>query len=210
MFATEQHVFIHFMNFPAILVQVHFYPHPHPPPTHPPVKQWKKFFSMDLSISWNFLQFWFRCISPPPPHPPPTHPPTGQTVKKKFFSWIYPFHEISCNFGSGVFFTPSPPPTSQTVKTKFFPWIYPFHEISCNFGSGVFFTPHPHTPPTHQSNSGKIFFFMDLSISWNFLLIWLLPADMLRSGINSLLVVLSVLSFNISVELSLLCREMEA
>ena len=62
---------------------------------------------------------------------------------------------------------PRPSPTGQTVKTvkkKFFSWIYPFHEISCNFGSGVFFTP----PPTGQTV--KTIFFMDLSISWNFLL----------------------------------------
>ena len=79
MFATEQHVFIHFMNFPAILVQVY---------------------------------------SPPPP-------PTGQTVKKIFFffffPWIYPFHEISCYFGSGVFLPPPPQPTHwPTVKKNFF------------------------------------------------------------------------------------------
>ena len=69
MFATEQHVFIHFMNFPAILVQVYS-----PPVTHPPVKQ-----------------------------------------RKKKFPWIYPFHAISCNFGSGVIFIP-PPPTHPSAK----------------------------------------------------------------------------------------------
>ena len=49
--------------------------------------------------------------------------------------------------------------------------IYPFHEISCNFGSGEFLTP----PPTSQTVKKKFFFpsfFMDLSISWNFLQFW--------------------------------------
>ena len=171
MFATEQHVFIHFMKFPAILVQVYFLPPPPPPHTHwpnsektifswiypfheiscrfgsgvflppspppppsphPLAKQWKKNFFIDLSISWYFLQFWFRCILTPPPPPPP--PPNSEKKFFFFFSWIYPFHEISCNFGSGVFFS----------------WIYPFLAISC--------------------------------------LWWLLRADMLGSGINSFLI----------------------
>ena len=79
---------------------------------------------------------------------------------------IYPFHEISCNFGSGVFFYPPPPPhppTGQTVKKKFISWIYPFHEISCNFGSSVF-------PPPPPAKQWKKNLFMDLSFSWNFLL----------------------------------------
>ena len=80
--------------------------------------------NMYLSISWIFLQFWFRCIFYPPP---PTHPLAKQW--KKIFSWIYPFHAISCNFGLGVFLPPPPP--GQTVNK---------------------------------------FFVMDLSISWNFLL----------------------------------------
>ena len=116
-------------------------------------------FVTEQSISSIFLQFWFRCIFYP--HPPPT----SQTVKKKF-PWVYPFHEISCNFGSGVFFSPTPHPLAKQWK-NIYSWIYPFHEISCNFGSGVFFTP----TPTHWPNSEKIFF-MDLSISWNFLQFW--------------------------------------
>ena len=55
MFATEQHVFIHFMNFPAILVQVYFLP-PHPTPTpNPPTGQTvkKKFFHGFI----HFMQF---------------------------------------------------------------------------------------------------------------------------------------------------------
>ena len=91
--------------------------------------------NMYLFISWIFLQFWFRCISPPPPHPPAKQ-------WKKLFSWIYPFHEISCNFG--CIFYPLPPPTHQPNRgEKFF-----FMDLSIlwnflQFGSGVFFTPRP-------------------------------------------------------------------
>ena len=115
MFAKEQHVFIHFMNFPPILVQLYFYP-----------------------------------------------PTTGQTVKKLFFSWIYPFHEISCNFGSGVIFTPTPthPPTGQTVKTIFFSIDLSISGNFLQFWFRYIFYPHPSQP-----NSGENFFFMDLSIS---------------------------------------------
>ena len=56
--------FIHFMKFPAFLVEVHFLPLPpntNPPPPPPSAKQRKK-ISMDLSISWNFLHFWLKCM----------------------------------------------------------------------------------------------------------------------------------------------------
>ena len=147
MFATEQHVFIHFMNFPAILVQVHFYPHPHPPPTHPPVKQWKKFFSMDLSISWNFLQFWFRCISPPPPTPhPPTHPLAKQW-KKNFFHGFIHFMKFPAILVQ-VYFLPHPPTHQPNRENKIFSMDL---SISWNFLQFwfrcVFYPPPPH--PTH-------------------------------------------------------------
>ena len=135
MFAREQHVFIHFMNFPAILVQVYFLPPPNPP-THPPMSQTvKKIFFMDLSISCNFLQFWFRCIFYPP------HPPTSQTVKKKIFFFHGFIHFLQ--FWFRCIFTPPPPPPPWPNSEKNFSWIYPFHEISCNFASGEFLPPPP-------------------------------------------------------------------
>ena len=42
--------------------------------------------------------------------PPPLHWPNSENILK----WIYPFHEISCNFDLNAFLTP--PPISQTVK----------------------------------------------------------------------------------------------
>ena len=119
--------------------------------------------NMDLSTSWNFLQFWFRCIF----YPTPPHPPTGQTVKKKlllllffFFNGFFHFMKFPAILVQ-VYFLPHPPhpPTGQTVKKKwFFSWMYPFHEISCNFGSGVF--PSPLTNPPAKLNT--IFLFSKL------------------------------------------------
>ena len=61
MFATEQHVFIHFMNFPVILVQVYFYPTtPHPTP-HPLAKQWKKKFHGFIHFM-KFLDYHDYCV----------------------------------------------------------------------------------------------------------------------------------------------------
>ena len=54
--------FRHFIKFPATLVQVNILS-PHPPSA----KQWKKTFLVDLGISSNFLQLWFRCTFDPPP-----------------------------------------------------------------------------------------------------------------------------------------------
>ena len=65
MFATEQYVFIHFMKFPAILVQVYFYPPtPTPTPTSQTVKKnffhgfihFMKFFAYDdycMPLYWD-------------------------------------------------------------------------------------------------------------------------------------------------------------
>ena len=94
---------------------------------------------VDNTYGWNIISddFYFFIIH-------------GQIETVHVFNratCIYPFHEFSCNFGSGVFPPPPPPPPphpphGQTVKKKFFfSWIYPFHAISCNFGSGVIFTP---------------------------------------------------------------------
>ena len=57
--------FTHHMKFPAILVQVHFYLFI--PPL--PISQTVKIFLMDLSISCNILEVWFKCIFYPPPPP---------------------------------------------------------------------------------------------------------------------------------------------
>ena len=139
-FSKRTTCFRHYMKFPAILVNVHFLT------THPPTpsaKQWKYFF-IDLSISWNFLHFWFKCTFYPPP------PPTPLAKQWKYFLWIYQFHEISCNFSLSAFSTPPPhTPTPLAKQWKnLFSWIYPFHEISCNFGSSVLFTPPLH--PSHR------------------------------------------------------------
>ena len=70
--------------------------------------------NMYLSISWNFLQFWFRCIFTPPPQ--------GK-VGKIFFHRFIHFMKFSCNFGLGVFFTPPPLPTHPLAKQ----WKKNFH-----------------------------------------------------------------------------------
>ena len=61
-----------------------------------------------------------------------THPHGPNSEKK--IQCIYPFHEISCNFGSSAFFILPLPPKQ---RKNFFQWIYPFHEISC-FLNGFF------------------------------------------------------------------------
>ena len=72
--------FIHFMKFPAFLV-----------------KEWKNKFLVDLSSSWNFLHFWFRCdfshtLPPPPPQTLMRKFSKSKWAKhgKKFIYWIYP------------------------------------------------------------------------------------------------------------------------
>ena len=42
------------------------------PPGPPLAKQWKRIFLLDLGISSNFLQLWFKCIFWVPPPPPPS------------------------------------------------------------------------------------------------------------------------------------------
>ena len=95
------------MKFPAILVQVHFYT---------PIPQTVKKKLMDLSISWNFLQFWFKCILPPPPSFP-------QLAKqwKNFFIYFYFFNGFIhfMKFPAilvQVHFLPPPLPIDQTME----------------------------------------------------------------------------------------------
>ena len=54
---------MHFMKFPASMVQVA----EKPPPPSPPLSKQGKFILVYLWISWNFLQFWFRWQKSLPP-----------------------------------------------------------------------------------------------------------------------------------------------
>ena len=111
-------------------------------------KQWKKNFFSGLAISWNFLHFWFRSHPPPPPQTLMrkfSKSKWAKQWKKIFFLWIYPFHEISCIFGSGVIFHTHPPPP-QTLMRKF--------------------------SKSKWAKQWKKIFLVDLSISWNFLHFW--------------------------------------
>ena len=90
------------MQFQAALLQLAEKPLPPPPP---PPRNRENFFTLDLSISWNFKQLWFSWQkSPPPP------PRTG----KIFLDWIYPFHAILSNFGFR--WQKSPPGTGKIFR----------------------------------------------------------------------------------------------
>ena len=113
-------------------------------------------------------------------------------MKKIFFLWIYPFHEISCIFGSGVIFHTHTPTTTTTTSNwqenvpKFFCGFIHFMKFPAFWFRCVECDFHTHTPPPpnhhlklwrenflspNGPNSEKNFF-VDLSISWNFLHFW--------------------------------------
>ena len=153
--------FIHFMKFPAFLVQVWFFTHPPPPP---PQTLMRKFSKSKWAKQW-----------------------------KKCFQWIYPFHEISCIFGSGVIFQTHTPhhhlklwwenflsPNGPNSEKNFFSGFIHFMKFPA-FLVQVWFFTHTHTHPhlklwqenflsPNGPNSEKKF--VDLSISLNFLHFW--------------------------------------
>ena len=126
---------------------------PHPPSPPPQTltrkfsksrlaKEWKKIFLVDLSISWNFLHFWFRCDfwCNLPSSPPQTltkkfcKSRLAKQLKKKKLVDL----SISWNFLYFWFrwdFWPPPPPPPPTLTWNFL--------SPCIFGSGVIFEPHP-------------------------------------------------------------------
>ena len=155
--------FIHFMEFPAFLVQLWFFTHPLTTTTSnfdekilqvQMGQTVKKIFLVDLSISWNFLHFWFSCdFSHTLPPPPP------QTLMRKFYkskwakqwkkiilvdlsiSWNFLHFWFSCDFSHTL-----PPPPPQTLMRKFY--------------------------KSKWAKQWKKIILVDLSISWNFLHFW--------------------------------------
>ena len=90
------------------------------PPTPTP-RMRENFLTSDLSISGNLEQLWFLWQKSPP------SPPGWGTF---FWHQIYPFQEISSNFGfCGR--KASPPPR---MRENFWHQIYPFQAILSNFG----------------------------------------------------------------------------
>ena len=167
---------IHFMQFPATLVQLAEKPLPPPPSGQRKKKFWDWIYPLH-AISSNFGSAG-RKAPPPPP----------SQRGKKFWGWIYPFHAISSNFGSAG--RKAPPPMAKERKNsvtesipfmqfpatlvqlaeksppvakegKFWHWIYPFCAISSNFGSAGRKAPPP------AAKEGK-FLRRNLSISCNF------------------------------------------
>ena len=149
------------MKFPAFLVQVWFWC---PPLTTTSnfdkkisksrsAKQLKKKNLVDLSISWNFLYFWFRWDFWPPPPPP-------QTLTNNFLS--------PCIFGSGVIFEPTLPTTTSNFDKKisksqlakqfkknilvdlYISWNFLHFWFRCHFW-------YPHPPPPPQTLTKKFY-----------------------------------------------------
>ena len=86
-----------------------------PPPLPPLNPTWEKQFFVDLCISSNFRQLWFRWQeSPSLPHQP------NRGVGGKNFEWIYAYHQISCNFGSDCRKAPPPPTPHRPNRENFF------------------------------------------------------------------------------------------
>ena len=113
-------------------------------------KQLKNIFLVDLYISWNFLQFWFKSYFWHPPSPPPP-----QTLTKNFLS-------------------PSQPNSEKIILLDLsISWNFLHFWFRCDFW------PPPSLPQTltknflgpYQPNSLNNFL-VDLSISWNFLHFW--------------------------------------
>ena len=109
----------------------------------------KKIFLVDLSISWNFLHFWFSCdFSHMPPPPPQTlmrkfsKSKWAKQWKKIFFSGFINFMKFPAFLVQLWFFTHAPTTTS-------------------NFDEKIF--------QVQMGQTVKKIILVDLSISWNFL-----------------------------------------
>ena len=76
-------------------------------------KQWKKIFLVDLSISWNFLHFWFRCDFWPPP--PQHHLKLWQ---ENFLSQKVKLKFRGGGGGGGGVWCQTPPPTTTSNFDK--------------------------------------------------------------------------------------------
>ena len=80
------------------------------PPSPTSTSQTVKIIFVDLGISSNFLQLWFRCIFCPPP------PPMAKQWEK-FFSGFRHFIKFSATLVQVHILTPSPPPPPPPPPT---------------------------------------------------------------------------------------------
>ena len=129
---------IHFMQFPATLVQL-----VEPPPPPPAPKQ-GKILRLDLSISCNFRQLWFSWQkSSLPQHP----------NKEKFWLDL----SISCNFQQLWFsWQKSPSPSTQTGENSETGSIHFMHFPSTWFSWQK--SPSPSTQTGENSETGSMHF----------------------------------------------------
>ena len=136
---------IHFMQFPATLVQL--------PEKPPPLQQPNRDKVWDWIYPFHAISSKFDSAG--------RKAPTPQWLnREKFWDWIYPFHAISSNFGSAA--RKAPPPAAKQGKI-----LRLDLSISCNFQQLWF--SWQKSPPPQQPNREK---FLDISIPCNFQQLW--------------------------------------